>query len=75
MPPSSPPPPRFYKHGCLHLFHYLDQNWTFQARLNEGDMEQLFYFVLLQKTLKSCLVVMNSITLPEIHDLNIDAEV
>ncbi|XP_046850366.1 uncharacterized protein LOC124443867 [Xenia sp. Carnegie-2017] len=51
-----------------------DQNWTFQARLNEGDMEQLFYFVLLQKTLKSCLVVMNSITLPELHDLNIDAE-
>ena len=38
---------------------YLDHNWTFHGRLDEAEMEQLFYFVLLQKTLRSCLAVMN----------------
>jgi hypothetical protein len=37
----------------------LDQNWTFHGRLDEVEMEQLFYFVLLQKTLRCCLAVMD----------------
>mgnify|MGYP002803400686 CR=1 FL=1 len=42
-----------------------DQNWTFHGRLDEAEMEQLFYFVLLQKTLRSCSAVMNIPTLRE----------
>ncbi|XP_028391606.1 uncharacterized protein LOC114516355 [Dendronephthya gigantea] len=44
-----------------------DQNWTFHGRLDEAEMEHLFYFVLLQKTLKSCLAVMNT---PEAREFN-----
>lgn len=54
----------------------LDQNWTFHSRFDEAEMEQLFYFVLLQKTLKSCLAVMNNPPLREFnrkteHEVNL----
>lgn len=42
-----------------------DQNWTHHGRFDEHGMEQVFYFVLLQKTLKSCLAIIDTINMEE----------
>ena len=44
---------------------FSEENWAYQGKFDEHGMEQLFYFVLLQKTLKSCLAIINTINIDE----------